>query len=164
MYRQGIISKLPQSNAPSEKPTVRQNATQSVARHSAIPSETSKNQSSRQSMKPEPVRNVVHKGVQLAQGSRVDITSMAKEKLTVRLSYAKKVKPVDVDAYAFLLGNNRKVSEDGDLIFFDNPCHDSSIAKLSADNTFPGIEIDLPRMPSGKERIAICFSAYGDDV
>ena len=106
---------------------------------------------------------ITHEGIRLEQGSRTDVTELANRKIVVRLSYDQKIDSVDVDAYAFLLDSKRQAAHDEDLIFFGNPGNANTVASVSNDAEYPGIDVLLSKIPSGKERIAICFSAYGED-
>lgn len=73
----------------------------------------------------------------------------------------------DLDASAFLLGSNGKCPSDKDFIFYGNLSHTSEAVKHMGDNlTGEGegddeqIEIDLSKVPSNIERIAITVTIY----
>src|SRR5688572_27776120 len=68
----------------------------------------------------------------------------------------------DVDASALLLGPDRKVRDDADFIFFNQPTHPSGAVRhegkqVGADT----IGIDVSRLPAGVERVIIGASADG---
>lgn len=73
----------------------------------------------------------------------------------------------DLDASVFLLGENKKVTSDGDLIFFNNKKHSSGSVEHMGDNrTGEGegddeiIKIDLSKVPSNIHRIAFTVTIY----
>ena len=77
----------------------------------------------------------------------------------------------DLDASAFLLGENQKVSSDDDFIFYNqrfSTC--SSVEHLGDNKTGSGdgddevITIDLGKVPSKIKRIAICVTIHDADV
>ncbi|NBK97678.1 MAG: TerD family protein [Erysipelotrichia bacterium] len=76
----------------------------------------------------------------------------------------------DLDASAFLLGENQKVSSDDDFIFYNqrfSTC--SSVEHLGDNKTGSGdgddevITIDLEKVPSKVKRIAICVTIHDAD-
>lgn len=73
----------------------------------------------------------------------------------------------DLDASVFLLGENKKVTSDSDLIFFNNKKHSSGSVEHMGDNrTGEGegddeiIKIDLSKVPSNIHRIAFTVTIY----
>ncbi len=73
----------------------------------------------------------------------------------------------DLDASAFLVGSNGKCPSEKDFIFYGNLSHASEAVKHMGDNlTGEGegddeqIEIDLSKVPSNIERIAITVTIY----
>lgn len=73
----------------------------------------------------------------------------------------------DLDASVFLLGENKKVACDSDLIFFNNKKHSSGSVEHMGDNrTGEGdgddevIKIDLSKVPSNIHRIAFTVTIY----
>ena len=76
----------------------------------------------------------------------------------------------DLDASAFLLGENQKVSSDDDFIFYNqrfSTC--SSVQHLGDNKTGSGdgddevITIDLGKVPSKVKKIAICVTIHDAD-
>lgn len=76
----------------------------------------------------------------------------------------------DLDASAFLLGENQKVSSDDDFIFYNqrsSTC--SSVEHLGDNKTGSGdgddevVTIDLEKVPSKVKRIAICVTIHDAD-
>ena len=77
----------------------------------------------------------------------------------------------DLDAAAFLLGANGKVSSDADFVFYGNLKHASGGVEHMGDNlTGEGdgddeeIRIDLSKVPASVERIAFTVTIYEYDV
>ena len=73
----------------------------------------------------------------------------------------------DLDASVFLLGENKKVTSDSDLIFFNNKKHSSGSVEHMGDNrTGEGdgddevVKIDLSKIPSNIHRIAFTVTIY----
>ena len=73
----------------------------------------------------------------------------------------------DLDAAAFLLGENGRVSSDRDFVFYGNLNHDSGAVEHSGDNlTGEGegdderIKIDLSKVPAGVKKIAFTVTIY----
>ena len=73
----------------------------------------------------------------------------------------------DLDAVAFVLGNNGKVRADSDFIFFNNKQNAEASVLHGGDNrTGDGdgddetIVIDLSKMPANVEKVAVCVTIY----
>jgi tellurium resistance protein TerD len=73
----------------------------------------------------------------------------------------------DLDAAAFLLGENGKTSSDADFVFYGNLKHASGSVEHSGDNlTGEGegdderIKIDLSKVPAGVKKIAFTVTIY----
>ena len=73
----------------------------------------------------------------------------------------------DLDASVFLLGENKKVTADSDLIFFNNKKHSSGSVEHMGDNrTGEGdgddevIKINLSKVPSNIHRISFTVTIY----
>ena len=73
---------------------------------------------------------------------------------------------VDLDAAAFLLRADGKISADEDFVFYNQPKHSSGAVEHSGDNTSGGagdaerIKIDLARVPSSVDAIAFTVTIY----
>ena len=67
-----------------------------------------------------------------------------------------------IDAYAFCLAKNKKVQRDADLIFFNNPRHESLGVSLDSKGNMPGIDLNLKNLPEDIKSIVICFGIYDD--
>ena len=77
----------------------------------------------------------------------------------------------DLDASAFLVGANGKVSNDADFIFYHNLKHSSGAVEHTGDNlTGAGegddevIRVDLKKLPANVERVAFTVTIYDADV
>ena len=77
----------------------------------------------------------------------------------------------DLDAAAFLLADNGKVSAQGDFVFFGNLEHSSGSVRHLGDNlTGEGegddeqIEVDLTKIPANVEKIAFTVTIYDAEV
>lgn len=77
----------------------------------------------------------------------------------------------DLDAAAFLLGDNGKVTSQGDFVFYGNLKHSSGAVEHLGDNlTGDGdgddeqIKVDLSKVPASISRIAFTATIYDADV
>ena len=77
----------------------------------------------------------------------------------------------DLDAAAFLLGENGKITRTEDFVFYGNLQHPSGAVEHLGDNlTGEGegddeqIEVDLSKVPANIERIAFTVTIYDADV
>lgn len=73
----------------------------------------------------------------------------------------------DLDAEVFMLGDNGKVTSDGDFVFYSNPTHSSGAVEHSGDNRDGAgdgddetIKIDLGRVPANISRITFTVTIY----
>lgn len=73
----------------------------------------------------------------------------------------------DLDATVFLLGENHKVNSNQDFIYYGNLVHSSGSVEHTGDNLTGGtgaddeqIKVDLSRVPSNIDRIAIAVTIY----
>ena len=104
--------------------------------------------------------------ISLAKGQKTDLTKgrPGLSKLMVGLGWDINKydgqAAFDLDAAAFLLGSNGKVSTDSDFVFYNNPKHSSNSVQHMGDNrTGAGegddeiIRIDLAAVPAGVDKI-----------
>ncbi len=68
---------------------------------------------------------------------------------------------LELDCYLFLLQGNQKVRGDGDLVFFGNRTAADGAVRLS--ETGEVALLDLGLLEPSIERIAVCWSVYGDE-
>lgn len=105
--------------------------------------------------------------VNLQKGQRVDLTrgNAGLVKLVVGLGWDTNKysggEAFDLDAAAFLLGENGKVLKDTDFVFYNNLRHESGAVEHQGDNlTGAGegddeqIKMDLSKMPAAYHRVA----------
>lgn len=111
--------------------------------------------------------------VSLQKGQKVDLTkgNPGLKKIMVGLGWDVNQydggADFDLDASAFLLGENGKVAKDEDFIFYGNLAHESQAVVHQGDNlTGEGdgddeqIEVDLSKVPAGISRIAFTVTIY----
>ena len=115
--------------------------------------------------------------VSLAKGQKVDLTkgNPGLSKLIVGLGWDTNRydggHDFDLDAAAFLLDGNGKVSNDADFVFYGNLKHASGSVELRGDN-LPGvgdgddeqIKVDLSKVPANIEKIGFTVTIYESDV
>ena len=111
--------------------------------------------------------------VSLQKGQKVDLTkgNPGLKKIMVGLGWDVNQydngADFDLDASAFLLGDNGKVASDSDFVFYGNLAHSSESVIHQGDNlTGEGegddeqIKIDLTKVPANVERIAFTVTIY----
>lgn len=114
--------------------------------------------------------------VNLRKGEKVNLTkgNPGLRKITVGLGWDvnryDSGAEFDLDASAFLLGANGRVTGDGDFIFYGNANHTSGSVNYGGDNrTGAGegddeqIMVDLSAVPASIERIAFTVTIYDGD-
>ena len=124
--------------------------------------------------KPTEPTNIKKSGlVSLKKGQRVDLTKTnpSLKKILVGLGWDTNKYDggynFDLDAAAFLLGANGKITEETDFIFYNNPLHDSEAVEHLGDNlTGAGdgddeqIKIDLDKVPNNIAKIAFTVTIH----
>lgn len=116
-------------------------------------------------------------GVILQKGQKVDLTKGYPKltKIIVGLGWDTNLYDggydFDLDAAAFLLSSNGRVSKDEDFVFYNNLSHDSGSVLHMGDNlTGDGegddeqITIDLTKIPSNVEKIAFTVTIHEADI
>lgn len=113
--------------------------------------------------------------VSLVKGQKVDLTkgNAGLKKILVGLGWDTNKydgDDFDLDASAFLLDKNGKVTTDKDFVFFNNLVHPSGAVKHMGDNlTGSGdgddeqIIVDLAKIPENIEKIAFTVTIYEAD-
>lgn len=113
--------------------------------------------------------------VSLVKGQKVDLTkgNAGLKKILVGLGWDTNKydgDDFDLDAFAFLLDKNGKVTTDKDFVFFNNLVHPSGAVKHMGDNlTGSGdgddeqIIVDLAKIPENVEKIAFTVTIYEAD-
>ncbi len=113
----------------------------------------------------------------LTKGQKVDLTkgNPGLSKIMVGLGWDTNKydggSDFDLDAAAFLLGTNGKVTNDGDFVFYGNLKHSSGAVEHMGDNlTGEGegddeqIMVDLKAIPANIERLDFTVTIYDADV
>lgn len=111
--------------------------------------------------------------VNLAKGQKVDLTKSnpGLTKVIVGLGWDTNKydggKDFDLDATAFCLNENGKVSSDADFMFYNNPSNSNNSIVLSGDNrTGEGagddeiVKVDLANIPADINKIAFCITIH----
>lgn len=112
-------------------------------------------------------------GINLQKGQRVDLTkgNAGLNKLVVGLGWDTNKydggDAFDLDAAAFLLGENGKVVKDADFVFYNNLRHESGAVEHQGDNlTGEGegddeqIKLELSRVPAVYQKIAFTVTIH----
>ncbi len=94
---------------------------------------------------------------ELQRGQKADITknNPALKKLNIALNWQAD-SSIELDTSAFLLGDNGKVADESDFVFYSNPAHSSQSVRLANNQ----LEIDLLKVPSNVNKIAITLTIY----
>jgi tellurium resistance protein TerD len=111
--------------------------------------------------------------VNLSKGQKVDLTkgNPGLSKLIVGLGWDTNKydggSDFDLDASAFLCGDNGKVSSDADFIFYSNTKHSSGAVEHSGDNTTGSgdgddevLKVDLSLVPANVSKIDFSVTIY----
>ncbi|MBQ7544403.1 MAG: TerD family protein [Synergistaceae bacterium] len=114
--------------------------------------------------------------INLVKGQKTDLTkgNASLAKILVGLGWDVKKYDggfdFDLDASAFLLGPNGKVSSDADFIFYHNLKHSSGAVEHTGDNlTGAGdgddevIRVDLKKLPPSVDKVAFTVTIYDAD-
>ena len=99
---------------------------------------------------------------QVKRGQRLSIREWQEQALKIALEYQTDDAQLDIDGYCFLLQGGR-VRRDEDLIFSGNPEAEGGALKMSQVNERPLTLLEPAKVPADVERIAVCYSIYGDN-
>lgn len=99
----------------------------------------------------------------LNAGQRISLKELQNQFLRIAYFHNRSKIKVDMDGYVFMLGGNGKVSCDEDMIFFGNEMSADRSVKVSKDDDMPVVLIDLKKVASSVEKIAITYSIYGEE-
>ncbi len=110
-------------------------------------------------------------GVMLSKGQKVDLTKVHPGLSNVIIGLGWDINQhganYDLDASAFLLGDNHKVCSDNDFIFYNNPTGANGSVVFSGDNRTghvrlddEQINVDLTRVPTTIQRIAFTITIH----
>lgn len=97
------------------------------------------------------------------RGQRLALAEWQHEPLKIVLEYQTDDAGLEIDSYNFLLKAGNQVRRDEDLIFFGNQESEGGAVKLCQVGDKTLTLLDLAKTPADVERIAVCYSIYGDN-
>ena len=119
---------------------------------------------------PEPERPVpknldktLRTGQNLKAGARLDLTKYVQDEIRIRLVWNALLLPMEMDAYVFLLHENELTGCDEDMVFFGNLTSQNGGAAIVDGAEYPEAAFRLNKIYQDIQKIAVCFSAYGDN-
>lgn len=104
--------------------------------------------------------NVEH----IKRGQRISLKEVKQSVIKVAYEQRGTKQDMDIDCYAFELQANGKVRDDNDLVFFGNQESQDHGVRSSSANNLPLLLVELGKLDNSVEKVAICFSIYGDDT
>ena len=111
---------------------------------------------------PRPLDRHAQTGVTLKPGARLDLTPYFREELRVRMVYEKLKLNMELDAYIFMLHDDELTHCDEDMIFFGNMISQNGGTAIVNGSAYPEGAFVLNRVYQDIQKIAVCFSAYGN--
>lgn len=102
-------------------------------------------------------------GELLRAGARLDLSPYFQDEIRIRLVWQKLCLPMEMDAYVFLLHENEMTGCDEDMVFFGNLISQNGGAAVVDGAEYPEAAFQLPKLFQDIQKIAVCFSAYGDN-
>ncbi|MCI8398816.1 MAG: hypothetical protein HFF90_05395 [Oscillibacter sp.] len=96
----------------------------------------------------------------MRRGQRTGFPDLGRDTLKIALEYRDTRQPLELDAYVFLLQANQRVRGDADFLFFNNPQSRDRAVRMSGSAL---VLADLEKLDPAVERVAVCYSVYGDD-
>lgn len=100
----------------------------------------------------------------IKKGQRISIGELQNTVIKIAYEHKSTRQAIDIDGYVFMLQENGKVLGDKDLIFFGNQVSENKDIKVTSGNGQPIILIELSKTQTKINKIAICFSIYGDEA
>ncbi len=98
----------------------------------------------------------------MKRGQRTGFPELGSGVMKIALEFQEPRQSLDVDSYVFLLQGNQRVRGDSDFLFFNNPESRNRSVRLAGKS--PALMLaDLEKLDPSVERIAVCYSVYGDD-
>ncbi|MCI8864079.1 MAG: hypothetical protein HFG60_02160 [Lachnospiraceae bacterium] len=98
----------------------------------------------------------------IRRGQRVLVEGLQERLIKVVYGHQGIKRPLEIDSYVFMLQDNGKVRKDEDFIFFGNPQSEKGDVKGLDANGMPMVLVELAKTEPWVNKIAICFSIYGD--
>ena len=99
----------------------------------------------------------------LCAGARMDLTPYVRNEIRIRFVYEALKQRMEIDAYVFMLYENEQTRQDEDLIFFGNCCSRDGSVCVVEKAVYPECGFYLSRVDAKIQKIAVCFSAYGNN-
>lgn len=99
----------------------------------------------------------------LRPGARMDLTPYVRNEIRIRLRYKKLKQRMEMDSYVFLLRDGEQTAQDEDLIFFGNAGSLDGSVRVMEQEEYPECGFSLNRTAPEIQKIAVCFSAYGNN-
>lgn len=99
----------------------------------------------------------------MTRGQRTGFPELGQGLLKVALEYQDTRRPMELDGYVFLLQKDGKVRGDADFVFFSNPESRDHAVRVETGGPRPLALLALERVEAPVERIAVCYSIYGDE-
>ncbi len=100
----------------------------------------------------------------IKRGQRLSAGKLQNAVMKVAYEHRGTRRPLEIDAYVFLLQKNGKVRNDQDLIFFGNQESEKRDVKVSTGNEKTIVFVELEKTETWVDKIAVCLSVYGDDA
>ena len=102
-------------------------------------------------------------GTLLKAGARLDLSDYLADEIRIRLVYQKLKLPMEMDAYIFMLHEDELTRYDDDMVFFGNLISKNGGAAIVDGAEYPETAFILNKVYQDIQKIAVCFSAYGDN-
>ena len=99
----------------------------------------------------------------IQRGQRLSISDLQDKVIKIIYEHKSVKQSLEIDGYVFLLQENGKVQSDNDLIFFGNAEASNSSVKTSSIEEKPLTLIELNKLDSWVNKVAVCYSIYGDE-
>lgn len=99
----------------------------------------------------------------LRAGARMDLTPYVRNEIRLRLLYTRLRQRMEMDVYLFLLREGEQTGQDEDLVFFGNAVSPDESVRVLEQGCYPECGFCLNRTAPEIQKIAVCFSAYGNN-
>lgn len=100
---------------------------------------------------------------QIQRGQRISVKDLENKVIKIVYEHKSVKQPIEIDGYVFMLQENGKVQGDNDLIFFGNTETPNGAIKSSSIENKPLTLIELNKLDSWVNKVAVCYSIYGDE-
>ena len=99
----------------------------------------------------------------IRRGQRMPVGNLQNKIIKLVYDHQSASQSLEIDSYVFLLGADGRTHSDSDLIFFGNPRSEKGDVWGNSDRVRPMVFVDLKKTDAWVNKIAVCFSLYGDD-